>query len=98
MPGKMTGSSVKQIARCTLDTILSLHLMLLMLLSSGLPLVVALLPDQRLHGGLPVCLRRALLLLQAADRGRGQHHTVLRLHHDHGAHILPLHRSVLGHF
>lgn len=61
---------------------------------SGLPLAMALLPYQRFHGGVFPRVRRALLLLQAADHRPSQHHPLLRLHHDHGLDLLPLHRCV----
>lgn len=61
-------------------------------LCPGLPLVVALLPDQRLHGSLSVCLRCALLLLEAANSWSCQHHPLLWIHYDYGPYLLPLHR------
>lgn len=58
----------------------------------GLPLVVAFLPHQRIHSSLPVHLFSALLLLKAANNRNGQHDPLLWIHHDHGPHVLPLHR------
>lgn len=57
---------------------------------AGLPLAVALLPDQWLHCCLLHCLCRSLLLLQVANHWPGQHHPVLRIHLNHGSHILPI--------
>lgn len=60
----------------------------------GLPLVVAFLPDQRLHSSVSVYLCCALLLLKAANNWSCQHHPLLWIHSDYGPDLLPFHRWV----
>lgn len=50
---------------------------------TGLPLVVAFLPDQRLHCGVPVWLLHPLLCVQAGDTWSSQHFPLLWLHIHH---------------
>lgn len=56
--------------------------------------MVAIIPDQRIHSGVSVCLRIALLLLKTTNCRGCEHHPLLWLHHDHGAHFLHFHRYV----
>lgn len=56
--------------------------------------MVAIIPDQRIHSGVSVCLRIALLLLKTTNCRGCKHHPLLWLHHDHGAHFLHFHRYV----
>lgn len=54
--------------------------------------MVAIIPDQRIHSGVSVCLRIALFLLKTTDCRGCEHHPLLWLHLDHGAHFLHFHR------
>lgn len=58
----------------------------------GLPLVVAFLPDQRVHGRLSIHLCCALLLLKVTNNWSCQYDSVLWIYYDYGPHLLPLHR------
>lgn len=62
------------------------------LLFAGLSLVVASLFDQQFYSGLSFYLRDSLLLHQASNHRRGEHHFVFRVHGGHGPDFLPLHR------
>ena len=82
LPPLRRGSQKEALHKASIDALFTL----------GLPLVVALLPDLRIYGGLLLRLLRPLLREQTGYRGRHQHLPLLRVHLHHGVPFLLIDR------